>query len=192
MPGNMKTWASMVLLAIITGCVPSLNPIYTDKDVVFDSALVGTWGTQEPREKWVFSKSGANAYNLKQTDSEGIMAEFDVRLVRLGDYKFLDLVLVNVDERYTKLNGWAGFSLIPAHLVLQVHEMEPKLKISAMNPDWMKEWLEKNPKSIAHRKLGDDRYAILADTKDFQKFVLQHASEEGLFGGAHELERRKE
>ena len=188
----MKTWASVVLLAIITGCVPSLNSIYTDKDLIFDPALIGTWGSDEPREKWVFSKTGANTYKLKQTDGDGISAEFDTRLVRLGEHKFLDLIVTNVDERYTKLNGWAAFSLIPAHLVLQVHEIGPKLKISAMNPDWVKEWLEKNPKSLEHRKLNDDRYILLAATQDLQKFVLQHASEEGLFGGAHELERRKE
>jgi hypothetical protein len=188
----MKTWASVVILAIITGCVPSLNPLYTAKDITFDPALVGTWGSDDPREKWVFEKSGGNAYKLKQTDGEGLTAEFDTRLVRLGDYKFLDLVVTNVDEKYFKLNGWAAFSLIPAHLVLQVHEIGPRLKISAMNPDWVKEWLEKNPKSIEHRKLNEDRYIILATTGDLQKFVLQHAGEEGLFGGAHELERRKE
>ena len=90
------------------------------------------------------------------------------------------------------MNGWAAFSLVPAHLILQVHEIDPKLKISVMDPDWVKDWLQKNPKALEHRKIGDDRYVILASTKDLQKFVLQHASEEGLFGGAHELERRRE
>jgi hypothetical protein len=129
---------------------------------------------------------------LRQTDSEGLRAEFDARLVRLGDYKFLDLIVTNIDERDLRMNGWAAFSLIPAHLVLQVHEIGPKLKISAMNPDWVKEWLEKYPKSIEHRKLNEDRYILMASTKDLQKFVLAHAAEEGLFGGSHELERRKE
>jgi hypothetical protein len=73
-----------------------------------------------------------------------------------------------------------------------VHEIGPKLKISAMNPDWVKEWLEKNPKSVEHRKISDERYVIMASTKDLQKFILQHADAEGLFGGAHELEREKE
>jgi len=189
----MKKWASVVLLlSIVTGCVPSLNPIFTEKDVIYDPALVGTWGTDDQKEKWVFSKSGDNAYKLRQTDSEGAKAEFDVRLVRLGDYKFLDLIVTNMDEKDFRMNGWAAFSLIPAHLVLQVHEIGPKLKISAMNPDWVKEWLEKNPKSIEHRRLNDDRYIFTASTKDLQKFVLQHAESEGLFGGSHELERRKE
>src|SRR5688572_16246676 len=124
----MTKWASVVLLlAIVTGCVPSLNPIFTEKDVIFDPALVGTWGTDDPKEKWVFSKSGDNAYKLRQTDSEGAKAEFDARLVRLGDYKFLDLIVTNMDEKDFRMNGWAAFSLIPAHLILQVHEIGPKL-----------------------------------------------------------------
>ena len=55
----MKKWASTVLLffAIVTGCVPTLNPIYTDKDLIFDPALLGTWGSDDPREKWVFEKT---------------------------------------------------------------------------------------------------------------------------------------
>ena len=189
----MKKWAlAVVLLAIITGCVPCLNPIYTDKDVIVDPALVGTWGSGEPKEKWVFTKTAARSYKLAQTDGEGSTAEFDVRLVRLGDYRFLDLVVTNADEKHFRLNGFAAFSLIPGHLVLLVHEIEPKLKISAMNPDWLREWLEKNSKSIEHRKFGEDRYVILASTADLQKFVLRHASEEGLFGGPHELERMRE
>jgi hypothetical protein len=188
----MRKWASVVLLAIITGCVPSLNPIYTDKDLIFDPGLVGSWGSSEEKEKWVFSKSGDKAYKLKQTDNDGLTAEFDVRLVRLDEYKFLDLIVTNTDDRYTRLNGWAAFSLIPAHLVLQVHEIGPKLKISAMDPDWVKQSLEKNPKVIDHRKIDEDRYVFIASTKDLQKFVLQHADKEGLFGGPHELERRKD
>jgi len=189
----MKKWASAGLLAvIITGCVPCLNPLFTDKDVIFNPALVGIWGSNDEKEKWSFTKSGENAYKLTQTDSDGRTAEFDVRLVRLGDYKFLDMLVTNVDEKEFKLNGWAAFSAIPAHLILQVHEIDPKLKISVMDPDWVKDWLLKNPKSLDHRKIGEDRYAITASTKDLQKFVLQHASEEGLFGGAHELERRRE
>ena len=82
---------AVLLLAIITGCVPCLNPIYTDKDVIVDPVLVGTWGSGEPKEKWVFTKTAARSYKLAQTDGDGVTAEFDVRLVRLGDYRFLDL-----------------------------------------------------------------------------------------------------
>ncbi|HKQ40447.1 MAG TPA: hypothetical protein VJ063_20420 [Verrucomicrobiae bacterium] len=189
----MRIWASAVLLlTIVTGCVPSLNPIYTDKDLIFDPALLGKWGSDDPHEKWVFEKSSEKSYKLKQTDAEGLTAEFDARLVRLGDYKFLDLTVTNIDERHFKMNGLAVFSMIPAHLVLKLHEIGPKLKLSVIDAGWVNEWLEKNPRSLDHHKLGDNRYVITASTKDLQKFIVQHAEEEGLFGGVNELTREKD
>jgi hypothetical protein len=188
----MKQWATMVVLVVLAGCVPCWNPVYTESDLIFDPGLIGSWGSSDEKERWTFSKAGEKQYKLKQTDGEGRRAEFDARLVRLREYKFLDLLVIGADERDVRLNGWAAFSLVPAHLVLQVHEIGPKLKISAMNPDWVEEWLEKNPKALEHRAIDEDRYVIMASTKDLQKFVLQHADKEGLFGGAHELSREKD
>lgn len=35
----------LAVLACLTGCLPvdSLNPLYTDKDIVFDNTLLGDW-----------------------------------------------------------------------------------------------------------------------------------------------------
>jgi hypothetical protein len=42
---NKRYLVLLALLAFLTGCVPvdSLNPLYTDKDVVFDETLLGSW-----------------------------------------------------------------------------------------------------------------------------------------------------
>ena len=42
----MKTLISLLTLTVLLtleGCVPSLQPFYTDKDVAFDPTLLGTW-----------------------------------------------------------------------------------------------------------------------------------------------------
>jgi hypothetical protein len=33
----------LVALATIAGCIPSLNPAYRPKDLVFDAAALGVW-----------------------------------------------------------------------------------------------------------------------------------------------------
>ena len=33
-------WLSVVVLM---GCIPSLHPLYTEKDLVFDESLLGEW-----------------------------------------------------------------------------------------------------------------------------------------------------
>src|SRR5688572_2052421 len=52
----MKHQLSCVLgtvLWVVAGCVPSLNPLYTLKEVVFDPALIGSWS--EEGSTWTFS-----------------------------------------------------------------------------------------------------------------------------------------
>ena len=51
---------------VLAGCiVTSVYPFYTEKDAVFNSALVGEWSkTESSEERWKFEKAGENAYRL--------------------------------------------------------------------------------------------------------------------------------
>lgn len=82
----------------LVGCVPvdSLNPIYTDKDVIFDPALVGTWVSDNPNEGNLrITRAGQNAYQFVSTErAEGSWMKtsvYQVHMVNLGGEKFLDV-----------------------------------------------------------------------------------------------------
>ena len=191
--GNMRRTVLVLCGLILTGCVPSWNPLYTESDLVFDPLLVGTWAPVKPpegsKEAWGFTKCGEKAYQLQQTDEQGRQATFDARLVKLGEHRFLDLYLTKVAGDDVNLNAWAGFSLAPAHLILKVEQIEPTLKIAAMNPDWMKKFVAEHRDAIAHRVVFDGDIILTASTSDLQKFIAERADREGLFGGAMELKR---
>src|SRR5687767_9002144 len=76
----------IVLLACLAfaGCVPSWDPFYTEKDLTFEPALVGTWHPVESKEgsseSWAFTKAGEKLYELSQTDEDGYKATFNARL----------------------------------------------------------------------------------------------------------------
>lgn len=53
-----------VVLVALVGCVPSLHPLYTDGDLVFNPALVGEWSEKDSEERWIFTKSGEKEYRL--------------------------------------------------------------------------------------------------------------------------------
>ena len=61
--------ASIVLFG---ACVPSVNPYYAEKDIIFDARLVGEWQSKDSsdRQCWKFEKSGDNAYKLVVTDKD--------------------------------------------------------------------------------------------------------------------------
>lgn len=190
----MKNRIALLIGLALVGCVPSWNPFYTDKDLVFDPALVGTWRPVEAKESsketWAFTKAGDKLYQLQETDEEGRKAVFEVRLFQLSGQRFVDLYLTKVEEDGLKVNAWAGISLVPAHLLLKVEQIEPSLKLAATNPDWMQKFLKKDPSAIAHQVVGDGSIVLTAGTAELQRFLLAHRNDAEFFGGPMEMKRK--
>jgi hypothetical protein len=71
----MKTRILFLFALALAGCVPSWNPIFTEKELRFDPALIGNWRPVEPeknsKENWAFARAGEQLYRLTQTDEDG-------------------------------------------------------------------------------------------------------------------------
>jgi hypothetical protein len=78
--------------------VDSLNPLYTDKDVVFDESLLGEWVGMDANDTggMKFIKEGNNAYVIvmSDTDANGEQKNtfYDARLLNIAGQKFLDVL----------------------------------------------------------------------------------------------------
>ena len=88
-------FAGMLLL---TGCVPvdCINPLYTDRNVIFDPALVGKWGGSNPDDGVLrFDRAEEGAYQMvftQKTPSGHSQETVCVaHLVSLGGEKYLDV-----------------------------------------------------------------------------------------------------
>src|SRR5712691_11635222 len=94
---SYRFFLAMLVMTFLAGCAPvdSLNPLYTDKDVVFDKALLGQWGS--PKEGLTFVKLRDNAYRMvitqkKDDEADQVSVVFEAHLVNLQGHRFLDLV----------------------------------------------------------------------------------------------------
>jgi hypothetical protein len=92
-----KFLVALTLAVGLAGCAPvdSLNPLYTDQDVVFDPTLLGQWGSQ--KDGLNIAKLGENGYRLVlsgQDDESGqiVTMVFDAHLVNLQGNRFFDVV----------------------------------------------------------------------------------------------------
>jgi len=182
--------AAGVALVLLTGCiVTSVNPLYTEKDLVFDPALVGAWSQAEGKDTWAFEKAGEKKYKLLHTDEKGRIGEFEAHLLKLDKYQFLDLYLIDPGEKEEwQINQLAAVAMImrPGHLFFKVPQIQPTLQLSALHEDWLQKLLEKDPKAIRHERIqfgtNDYRNVLTAETKDLQKFVLKYADSGEAFG----------
>ena len=173
-------------LLILTGCVPSLHPLYTEGDLVFDAALLGVWTDAEATETWAFSSADDKGYKLVYTDESGKKGEFEARLLRIEGKTFLDLTPV---RPALPQNDFYRANLIATHTFVQVVQGAPNPRIAYLEPDWLKAFLDKNPSAIRHEKLAGE-ILLTASTKELQKFLLTHLNTPGAFSKPIGIKRR--
>lgn len=122
-----------LFLILISGCIPSIHPIYTKDKLVTVKELSGTWsdapgdisfnkkqkiGGQEKDmqvtihqqaedrpEIWKFIAQEDKQYLLVHTDKEGKTAAFDIHVVKLGDNLFMDFYPGDLPEGDKGIGG---------------------------------------------------------------------------------------
>ena len=185
--------ATLGLAAFLAGCVPSLNPLYTEKDLVFDPALLGVWSEKEnSTDGWTFRKKDDKSYQLLIQEGEK-SSPFIAHLVQLGKYRFLDLYPDEAGLKDFNRDDIYKMTLIPGHLFLKVSRIDPTLQIGFLNVDWLDKLLKKSPGALRHQRLGEDKGLVLtASTKELQKFMLKHVNTKDAFGESSDLKREKD
>ena len=189
----LTTAVALLFLFLLANCGPplSIHPLYTDKDVTFDPALLGTWAdpTDKNGSPLVFERGGNNSYKaiVRLNDNTNVDEIFEVHLVKLNGRLFLDAV-----QRKNRISGQeADIGIaVPAHIVARVSIEKNSLQLNLLDGDWIKRELKSGRTSISHEEIGND-LVITASTPELQKFVLGHADDEEAFGASSPLQRKK-
>lgn len=183
----------MGIAVIISGCVPSLHPIYTSKDLVFEPDLVGTWTEDGNRDTWQFIKASDNSYTLIQTDDQGNVGKFTVHLAKIKGTLFMDCFPDNLDHVIKeKINGYYTMHLVPAHTILHVKQITPTLQLSVTDYDWVRGYLKDHPAALAHEMIEKDMLVLTADTKALQQFWTEHLNTPKAFGDPSDMKKLAE
>lgn len=193
---NASRMSVVLGLAVgLAACVPSLHPLYTEKDIVFDERLLGEWVAEEPDDiTWTFEKrgDGDEAYTLIYTEG-GTPAKFEVHLVQLKDYLFMDTFPIDSGFEH----GALSWHFVPAHHFWRVWIEGDKLRAAVLDPDWVGERISKWRYRVAHEapvfvnESGKNGSLLLtAPTRKLQKFILKCAKEPDAFVDALELHRK--
>lgn len=159
---------------LLASCVQSLHPLYTEKDLLFEPKLVGTWES-EGGNLWIFLKSGKKSYDLVYTEKE-TPAKFAAHLVKLGSYQFLDLFPTSIDLK----NDLQQAHLLPTHMFFRVWLEKDTLRLAILEHDWLKKMIDENKTNIKH-EVVDKRVVLTASTSALQKFIAQNADDPGAF-----------
>ena len=183
---NTLKLLTLSFLLMFASCVTSLNPLYTEQDLIFDAALLGVWTDKNSTETWELTKADEKEYKIVYTDEDGKTGEFIAHLLKADGKTFLDLTPV---EPTLSQNDFYKGHFLPTHTFALVSQTAPTVQISFLEPKWLKKSLAENPKAIRHEKLDDE--ILLTDApKKLQKFLLAHLNTEGAFAKPISLKRK--
>jgi hypothetical protein len=157
-------------LLFLGGCLPSLNAVFTDENLVFDSSVVGVWTQPGAEAKWEFTARDEKSYTLVYTDNEGRIGRFVAHLAKIEDTLFLDLY---PDKMESGASPFYDLHLTPMHTIYLVKNTKPTLEMASIDFSWLEKFLAEHPDAIQHADFNG-RPLITAPTKDVQAFVLEH------------------
>lgn len=188
---KMKTlMLATVAGLLLTACIPSMNPFYSAKDIVFEPTLLGEWtasdSSDEPQH-WKFERHEDSTYDLTVRDEDGAHGHFKATLFKLENHTFLDLIPSECDYT-TNQTDLVAFAMFPGHLLIHVTQIKPELKMAFCDFEWLGNQLEDDPKALMHHT-EDERILLTASTKQLQRFVLKHLKSEELFSDYGTLTR---
>ena len=172
------TTALFAVMLFLAGCVvTSIYPYYTDKDLVFDQAVLGDWveagQTNQTSEYVRIEPAGGKGYRATIFGADETNSS-DVYLFQLKQQLFLDTCSTN-----------RSLDFVPVHQVSKVIKIGPALETVNLNYDWLKKMLGKNPGAIRHMVLQDNkpddkqggRIVLTADTKELQRFLVKYVDD---------------
>ena len=84
--------------AVMLGCVPSLQPLYSEKDPILLAPLAGTWVSEDGKDKFTFKADEQDIkYDITCIGEKG-SGKLEARLLRLGKHLFLDTTVNDLPD----------------------------------------------------------------------------------------------
>lgn len=192
----LLTGLGLISVVLMAACVPILNPLYTEADLVLDNGLLGSW-VEEEGDRWKFERSVGNSYTLTYQemgmDSDppeepGKPAKFEAHLVRLGDDLFMDLYPDSHPDGFDIENELLAWHLVPAHSISRIWIDKDAIRIGLLDPDWLDKALSSGEIEIAHKR-GEEGVLITATTPELEVFARSQADNVEAFGVMVDLQR---
>jgi hypothetical protein len=180
---------ALLSVLFLSACIPSLQPFYTEKDLVFEPALVGSFGESDGSATWTFTKSADREYKLTIRDKEK-NSSFVTHLFKLGNDHFIDLYAVKESLDDCSREDFFKASLVPGHLVLKVPSSSP-LSLQVMDEDAIKEYLKNNKGAVPHSFIESDRLVFTGSSEQMREFLRRISAEEKCWGKPAEFQKRK-
>jgi len=180
------------LTSILSGCLTTLFPIFHEKNVVFNSTLLGLWRyTEDEQEKFMeFNKIPGDrkkeltpnvnnisdkGYLVSTKDSTGkLISQCFVFLAMIGPHYYLDYYPAEIPGQ-KKVNVFHKEHFIKVHASYRIDfKNRDHFEMKMFDKSFLDKLIANNKINIRH-EVVDGKNIITAPTDDLQKFIIQYS-----------------
>jgi hypothetical protein len=148
----LKIVAAVLVSALLTACVISIEPTIPPSESVFEPGLLGTWVEAGQKDTAVVTRDGEGGYLIDYTDQDGT-GRFTGRLGRLSDHLLLEvrpvLAETGASDAYEAL-------LLPGHLLFVVTLADPEMHLAPLDIDAVREALSRDELRTPHLSYSEN------------------------------------
>ena len=183
------------LLIFLSSCLTTLHPIFTKKDLAYDSRLIGTWNIEREgnKERVIITNLATEnslelpgnisaikqrGYFISYQDENGKTSEqYIAFLARIGKHLYFDYFPAD-KKGDRKLDEFFGVHFVRMHTSYRVEILKDgSFELSQLDGSYVKSLIDEKKIRIRHEIDADDNTVITASTKELQQYLLKYGDE---------------
>ncbi|MGB0034821.1 MAG: hypothetical protein WBP79_05030 [Candidatus Acidiferrales bacterium] len=183
----------LFITCILSGCVYSIHPLNDGVPATVESALPGTWVTQDKdgKKELMTIRAVKQAYEVDYAEPDsGRVYRYEANLVRIDDFLFADALLkgdVKPDGKMVEVPGGA----VALHVFVKVSLEGDALRMALLKQDWVRKQLEDKKIVVAHEDFDEDTTILTAPPPQLREFLKGIATIKEAFGDTDTFNRKK-
>jgi hypothetical protein len=193
---------SVILFAVVlclAGCLTTLHPIFTAKDLISDPRLIGNWEKAKDKSKVIYRQPNVNELNnlspalqseagkiymLDEKDEQGdIRSTYYAFMVKLGKYYYMDYYPASEKERQSADNFFAAH-YIPMHSIYRIEfKNNNSFDVRRLDGGYLEKLIKNKQIRIRHEVMEDGGIFITAPTEELQQYLIKYSDVPEAYGG---------
>lgn len=185
-----KCVAVLVLALLAAGCTPpSVEPFYTEKDVIRDPGFAGVWEKTDGRDRLICEEGEGKSYLCDVLEKGAGAAAFKVHLMRIGSGAYADVY----PEEVPIAHGFLSAHLLPVHTFVRIDRQGDVMRISLLDMGWVNGRRAAKQLNLAHSVGGKDKDEVVftAPTRDLQALMAVAVADPRAFTDPDEWRRAR-
>lgn len=185
--------AAIVLLLGLSGCLSTVYPIFTEKDVVFDPKIIGRWRhesksfsgfvqitkatDQDFNQHPSLRKLSGKTYMIRYENNEdGLQAAYFGFLVKLGDKFYMDYYPAETPIQ-SEYDEFYKSHYLKMHTCYRLRFVQNNntFELKQFDEGYLQKLIENKKIRIRHETREDGSFVVTASTEELQQYILKYS-----------------